>query len=87
MLKKILTGIKPTGHTHIGNYIGAIKPSLELSQQPNTSSYLFIADSHSLTNPSSAFDLKQSIYQVAATWLACGFRPKQSLFLLPIRYS
>ena len=80
MPKKILTGIKPTGHIHLGNYIGAVKPSVELSQQDNVSSYLFIADSHSLTIHPSADSLKHSIYQVASAWLACGLDPNKVFF-------
>ena len=80
MLKKILTGIKPTGQVHIGNYVGAIKPSLELSQQANISSYLFIADSHSLTLQPPAKNLKHSIYQIASAWLACGLDPNKVFF-------
>ena len=80
MLQKILTGIKPTGQIHIGNYVGAIKPSLELSQKDNISSYLFIADSHSLTTHPSTDNLKHSIYQIASAWLACGLDPNKVFF-------
>ena len=80
MPKKILTGIKPTGRIHLGNYIGAVKPSLELSRQEDISSYLFIADSHSLTTQLSADDLKHSIHQIASAWLACGLDPKKVFF-------
>ena len=79
-MKKILTGIKPTGQIHIGNYIGAIKPSLELARQDNISSYLFIADSHSLTIHPSSVDLKHSIYQSASAWLACGLDSNKVFF-------
>ena len=80
MIKKILTGIKPTGQSHIGNYVGAIKPSLQLAQHEDISSYLFVADSHSLTTHPSAKDLKHSIYQIASAWLACGLDPKKVFF-------
>ena len=80
MLQKILTGIKPTGYIHLGNYIGAVKPSIELSQQDNVSSYLFIADSHSLTIHPSVENLKHSIYQIASAWLACGLDPEKVFF-------
>ena len=79
-MKKILTGIKPTGQIHIGNYVGAIKPSLELAKQDNISSYLFIADSHSLTIHLSSSELKDSIYQSASAWLACGLDPSKVFF-------
>ena len=80
MKQKILTGIKATGQPHLGNYIGAIKPSLELGQKKEVSSYLFIADSHSLTSPSSPKELQDSIYKVAASWLACGLDPEKTVF-------
>ena len=80
MPQKILTGIKPTGQIHIGNYVGAIQPSLELSRKDNVSSYLFIADSHSLTIQPSPADLKHSICQIASAWLACGLDPNKVFF-------
>ena len=44
----ILTGIKPTGKLHFGNYFGAIKPALELAKNSNTEAMFFIADYHAL---------------------------------------
>ena len=80
MKQKILTGIKPTGEPHIGNYVGAIRPSLDLVKKENVSAYLFIADSHSLTtNPPSQF-LRESVYKVAASWLACGLAVEETVF-------
>lgn len=80
MAEKILTGIKPTGTPHIGNYIGAIQPSLKLAQKDSISSYLFIADSHSLTSNPSPQILRDSVYKVAACWLACGLNPETTVF-------
>ena len=80
MPKKILTGIKPTGQIHLGNYVGAVKPSLQLSKEENVSSYLFIADSHSLTTQVLAENLKTSTYQIASAWLACGLNPEKVFF-------
>ena len=76
----ILTGIKPTGEPHIGNYAGAIKPALQLAQQPDISSYLFIADSHTLTSIPSPKELQDSVCKVAAGWLACGLDPDKTVF-------
>ena len=78
MSKKILTGIKATGQPHLGNYLGAIKPSLELAQ--DKSSYFFIADGHSLTSKPKPEDLKESIIEVGAVWLACGLDPEKVFF-------
>lgn len=77
MSKKIcLTGVKPTGMPHLGNYIGAIKPAIEMANSGQYDSYYFIADYHSLINVHDAKLLKSYIYEVAATWLAMGLDPK-----------
>lgn len=78
MSKIILTGIKPTGMPHLGNYIGAIQPALELAQNPSITSCLFVADYHSLTTIHNAQTLNQMIHQVSAAWLACGLNPKKT---------
>ena len=76
--KKIsLTGIKPTGMPHLGNYLGAIKPALEMAKSGEYECYYFIADYHSLTSVHKAETLKEYIYEVAATWLALGLDPKK----------
>lgn len=78
MSKKIcLTGIKATGMPHLGNYVGAIRPAIELSRTGEYDSYYFIADYHSLIGVHDPKLLKQYIYEVAAAWLAMGLDPKQ----------
>lgn len=72
-----LTGIKPTGTPHIGNYFGAIKPALALTE--SYESRYFIADYHALNSERDPERLKQQTREVAATWLACGLDPEQSL--------
>ena len=79
MSKVILTGVKPTSMPHLGNYIGAIQPALELAQLPSVKSYLFIADYHSLTTVHDARILKKMIYEVSAAWLACGLDPEKTI--------
>ncbi len=71
-----LTGIKPTGTPHLGNYLGSIRPALEIAKSANTKGFYFIADYHSLTSVHSGEQLRSDIYEVAATWLACGLDPK-----------
>lgn len=78
--KIILTGVKPTGQPHIGNYIGAIRPAIELSRQEKTKTFLFIADYHSLISVTDGAKLREMTYEVAATWLACGVDPKKIQF-------
>ncbi len=77
MATRILTGIKPTGIPHIGNYFGAIRPSLDLQAQGEA--FYFIADYHSMT---SLFDPRQRLEftrGVALDWLACGLDPKRTV--------
>ena len=79
MAKQIsLTGIKPTGVPHIGNYFGAIKPALELAEMYDAR--YFIADYHALNSMKDPEELRRMIYEVAATWLACGLDPDKVLF-------
>jgi len=79
MQKKVaLTGIKPTGIPHIGNYIGAIKPALKLAE--TCDARYFIADYHALNAIKDAAALKELSYEIAAAWLACGLDPEQVLF-------
>lgn len=80
MKKNILTGIKPTGQGHIGNFIGAIKPALTLVTDPNHEAYYFIADYHALTTRPSREKLQTEIHEIAATWLAFGLDPEQIHF-------
>ncbi len=79
MSRKIsLTGIKPTGMPHLGNYLGAIKPALSLAEQYNAC--YFIADYHALNSVKDAATLRDLTYEVAAAWLACGLNPEEVLF-------
>ena len=73
-----LTGIKPTGNPHIGNYFGMYKPAIALTEK-----YLglyFVADLHALTTTPDRKDLQHLIYEVAAGWLALGLDPDNSVF-------
>jgi len=78
--KIILTGVKPTGQPHIGNYLGAIRPAIRLAKQPGVKTFLFIADYHSLTTVHDPQELRDMVYEVAATWLACGLDPRTTSF-------
>ncbi len=78
-MKTVLTGVKPTGMPHIGNYLGAMKPAIELSKQEGQTTYLFVADYHSLTATQDAKKLSEMIYEVCASWLACGLDPKKAV--------
>lgn len=78
--KTILTGIKPSGRPHIGNYIGAIKPAIALAQNPAHEAIYFIADYHALTTQHDPKEMRQSTLEVAATWLALGLDPARVVF-------
>jgi tryptophanyl-tRNA synthetase len=78
-MKKIsLTGIKPTGDLHIGNYFGAIKPALELAKEYDAR--YFIADYHALNTMKNPEELSSTIRHVAAGWLASGLDPEKVIF-------
>ena len=68
--KIVLTGIKPTGMPHIGNYLGALKPSIDLSQNHKT--FMFVADLHALNSVHDAKTIKQHTYEAAALAIAMG---------------
>jgi tryptophanyl-tRNA synthetase len=73
LMSRILTGIQSTGRPHLGNILGAIKPAIDLSNDPKNESFLFIADMHSVTTVRDPKLLKSNTYAVAAAWLAFGF--------------
>ena len=68
--KIILTGIKPTGVPHLGNYIGALKPLIERAK--NNKTFMFIADLHALNSIHDASQIKQHTYEIAALMIALG---------------
>ncbi|MGA9636892.1 tryptophan--tRNA ligase [Flavobacterium sp.] len=71
-MAKILTGVQSTGTPHLGNLLGAIIPAIELSNNPENESFLFIADLHSITQIKNGETLSNNTYSTAAAWLACG---------------
>ena len=76
-MKVSLTGIKPTGQPHIGNYLGAIKPALKLAEK--FKAHYFIADYHALNTIHDAETLRDYSHKVCATWLASGLNPDEVL--------
>jgi tryptophanyl-tRNA synthetase len=79
-MAKILTGIQSTGTPHLGNLLGAIIPTIELSNQPENESFLFIADLHAITQIKDGVVLRQNNYSTAAAWLACGLNIEKVIF-------
>lgn len=74
----ILTGIKPTGTPHIGNYIAALKPAIELSKSNKT--YVFIADLHALNIIRDPKVIRQHTYEIAALMIAMGLDLENTVF-------
>lgn len=68
--KIVLTGIKPTGMPHIGNYVGALKPLIEMARHNKT--YMFIADLHALNTIHDAAQIRRHTYEIAALLMAAG---------------
>ena len=77
--KTILTGVKPTGTPHLGNYLAAIKPAIELAKNTDKH-YMFIADYHAINAEKDPLVLGQKIKEVACTYLALGLNPAHSVF-------
>lgn len=73
-----LTGIKPTGRPHIGNYFGMYRPALDLMK--NYQGMYFVADYHALTIYQEPQVLREMVYEVAASWLALGLNPEEAIF-------
>lgn len=76
----VLTGITTTGTPHLGNYVGAIRPAITASKNPNVSPFYFLADYHALIKCQDPERIRQSSLEVAATWLACGLDTSNAMF-------
>jgi tryptophanyl-tRNA synthetase len=76
----VLTGITTTGTPHLGNYVGAIKPAIQASHNPEVQSYYFLADYHALIKNSDPARIRQSSLEIAATWLALGLDTEEAVF-------
>lgn len=74
-MKRMLTGLQPTGVITLGNYIGAIKQMKEYQDQYET--YLFVADMHAITVPNDELDLNERTRSLIAIYLACGIDPEK----------
>ncbi|WP_163649984.1 tryptophan--tRNA ligase [Modicisalibacter sp. 'Wilcox'] len=77
---RVLTGITTTGTPHLGNYVGAIKPAIAESQNPDVQSFYFLADLHALIKCQDPGRVEQSRLEIAATWLALGLDTDNAIF-------
>ncbi len=78
--RRVLTGIKPTGSPHLGNYVGAIKPAIDASLQAGVRSYYFLADLHALIGGTDPSKIQRATLEIAASWLALGLDPNRVAF-------
>jgi len=75
--KRVLTGSRPSGTPHLGNYFGAYKPLIDLQNQYDF--FFFLADFHSLNGTDTAVETRQYSFTLLATMLACGLDPQRGL--------
>lgn len=76
----VVSGIRPTGYLHLGNYFGAVQNFLKMQDDYNC--YFFIADIHSLTTHPTPENLQSGVRQVLAEYLACGIDPEKSTIFI-----
>lgn len=79
-MKRVFSGVQPTGNIHIGNYLGALKQFVEL-QEENECIYC-IVDMHSITVPQDPKELRKHTLDVAALYMAVGLEPKKSIIFV-----
>ena len=79
MGKKIFSGVQPTGNLHLGNYLGAIKNFVELSNDTKNDCVFCVVDLHAITVNQNPKDLKNNIRETVATFIASGIDPKKSI--------
>ena len=79
-MKRVFSGVQPTGNLHIGNYLGALKQFVEL-QEENECVYC-VVDEHAITVPKDPKELKSHILDIAALYMAVGVDPKKSIIFV-----
>jgi len=79
MSKKIFSGVQPTGNLHLGNYLGAIKNFVKLQNEKENQCIFCVVDLHAITVKQDPKELKKNIRETAATFIACGIEPTQSI--------
>ena len=79
MVKKIFSGVQPTGNLHLGNYLGAIKNFVELNNDKKNECIFCVVDLHAITVKQDPKQLRNNIRETVATFIACGIDPKKSI--------
>jgi len=77
---RVLTGITTTGTPHLGNYVGAIRPTVQASRNPATQGFYFLADYHALIKCDEPARIQRSTLEIAASWIAAGLDPERVMF-------
>ena len=77
---RVLTGITTTGTPHLGNYVGAIRPTVWASLNPSTQGFYFLADYHALIKCDDPARIQRSTLEIAASWIAAGLDPDRVMF-------
>jgi len=77
---RVLTGITTTGTPHLGNYVGAIRPTVQASRNPATQGFYFLADYHALIKCDDPARIQRSTLEIAASWIAAGLDPDAVMF-------
>ena len=78
--QRVLTGITTSGTPHLGNYVGAVRPTVRASRLASVESFYFLADYHALIKVGDPARVQRSTLEIAATWLACGLDPEKVTF-------
>ncbi len=79
MVKKIFSGVQPTGNLHLGNYLGAIKNFVELNKNDENDCIFCVVDLHAITVKQDPKELRNNIRETVATFVASGIDPKKSI--------
>jgi tryptophanyl-tRNA synthetase len=77
---RVLTGITTTGTPHLGNYVGAIRPTVQASRDSQTDGFYFLADYHALIKCDEPARIQRSTLEIAASWIASGLDPEKVTF-------
>lgn len=81
-IKRVLSGMRPTGRLHLGNYLGAAKGMVELQNDPDYETYYTVVDLHAITTPYDAKTLPETARGVVMDYLASGLDPEKSAITL-----
>ena len=77
---RVLTGITTTGTPHLGNYVGAIRPTVQAIRNTQTDGFYFLADYHALIKCDEPARIQRSTLEIAASWIASGLDPDKVTF-------